>query len=107
MVKKALVEHLNMDPKATIGVLCDQLASQDDTHDDEEMFIRTRLRSLVLAFMTREAKQSICGHHVSLDRIGEQMLYEGLFAVCTKLHWIMCKYLNCFSLQGNTSFGNR
>jgi len=84
VVKKALVEHLKIDPKATIGVLCDQLASQDDTHDDEEIFIRTRLRSLVLAFMTGEAKQSICGHHVSLDGIGEQMLYEGLFAVRTK-----------------------
>lgn len=81
MVKKALVEHLKIDPKATIGVLCDQLAAQDDTHDDEEIFIRTRLRSLVLAFMTGEAKQSICGHHVGLD---EQMLYEGLFAVRTK-----------------------
>lgn len=84
MVKKALVEHLKMDPKATIGVLCDQLASQDDTIDDEELSIRTRLRSLVLAFMTGEAKRSICGHHTSPGGTGESTLYEGLFAVRTK-----------------------
>lgn len=85
VVKKALVEHLKMDPKATIGVLCDQLASQDDTIDDEELSIRTRLRSLVLAFMTGEVKRSICGHHTSPGGTGESMLYEGLFAAISRL----------------------
>jgi hypothetical protein len=74
-----------MDPKITLGVLCDQITPRDDTTDEEEISIRKHLRSLVLQFMAGEAKQSICEHHVGAGDIEEQLLYEGLFAVRVKL----------------------
>lgn len=80
-VKKALVEHLEMDPKITLGVLCDQIVPWDEAADEEEISIRKRLRSLVLAFMAKEAKGAICERYANPGESGELVLYEGLFAV--------------------------
>lgn len=82
VVKKALTEHLDMDPKTTLGVLCDQILPQSDTTDEEEISIRERLRSLVLAFLAGEAKRAICERFAVPGENGEPVLYEGLFAVC-------------------------
>ncbi|KAF9452359.1 hypothetical protein P691DRAFT_234508 [Macrolepiota fuliginosa MF-IS2] len=82
VVKKALAEHLDMDPKTTLGVLCDQIIPQNDTADEEELSTRERLRSLVLAFMAGEAKRAICERHAVP---GEPVLYEGLFAAIPHL----------------------
>lgn len=84
VVKQALVEHLDMDSKITIGVLCDQIIPRDDPLDEEEISIRERLRSLVLAFMAGEAKQAICERHSIPGGSGESVLYEGLFMVCRR-----------------------
>lgn len=59
VVKNALLEHLEMDPKGTLGVLCDQLTSVDSDMDEDERAMRERLRYLVSAFLTDEALQPI------------------------------------------------
>ncbi len=48
-----------MAPSVTLGVLFDQIVPADDSMDQEEIAIRERLRGLVLAFMTNEAKETI------------------------------------------------
>lgn len=59
VIKTALREHLVMAPSVTLGVLFDQIIPTDDSMDQEEIAIRERLRGLVLAFMTNEAKETI------------------------------------------------
>lgn len=59
VVKSALLEHLEMDPKGTLGVLYDQLTSVDNDMDEDERSMRERLRYLVSAFLTDEALQPI------------------------------------------------
>ncbi|KAF5355055.1 hypothetical protein D9756_005246 [Leucocoprinus leucothites] len=85
VVKKALVEHLEMEPKITLGVLYDQIVFGDDTSDKEELAIREHLRTLVLGFMAGEAKQAICKRHAIPGAVGEPVLYEGLFAAIPRL----------------------
>ncbi|THH14906.1 hypothetical protein EW146_g5494 [Bondarzewia mesenterica] len=85
VVKKALLEHLDMDSKVTLGVLCDQLLPTDEPMDDEDKALRDRLRSLVLAFIAGEAKRAIIERHA--NRAGneqEQVLVEGLFKALLK-----------------------
>jgi len=59
-VKRALIEHLELDAKVTLGVLCDQLAPADSTMDEEEQNIRARLRDLVLDFLTTDVFAAAC-----------------------------------------------
>lgn len=70
-----------MDFKITISVLCDQIIPRDDVSDEEEVSIRERLRFLVLAFMTGEAKSAICERQFLPGDAAESVLYDGLFAV--------------------------
>ncbi|KAH7925612.1 hypothetical protein BV22DRAFT_1104816 [Leucogyrophana mollusca] len=59
VVKKALCEHLDMDSSVTLGVLCDQVVPPEEKMEEEEQYIRDRLRSLVIAFLTGEARNAI------------------------------------------------
>lgn len=82
-VKRALTKHLDMDPAVTLGVLCDQIVPLDEPMDDEERAIRDRLRSLVLTFITGEAKRAIIERHTSSDgSAAEEVLVSGLLKVC-------------------------
>ena len=74
VVKKALVEHLDMDPKVTLSVLCDQLAPPEEDMDEEEQTIRVRLRSLVLFFLTGEAKRALVEKHALPGSPAEDIL---------------------------------
>ncbi|KAJ3563311.1 hypothetical protein NP233_g9020 [Leucocoprinus birnbaumii] len=85
VVKKALVEHLEMDLKVTLGVLFDQIVFEDETSDQEEISIRERLRSLVLAFMVVEAKETIRERLAVPGEVGEPIFYEGIFSVIPHL----------------------
>lgn len=67
VVKKALTEHLDMDPVVTLTVLCDQIVPMDDPMDEEEQSIRDRLRALVLAFISGEAKRGIVERHANVQ----------------------------------------
>ncbi|OCH91684.1 hypothetical protein OBBRIDRAFT_728372 [Obba rivulosa] len=85
-VKRALTQHLDMDPAVTLGVLCDQIVPPDELMDEEEQAIRDRLRSLVLSFVTGEAKRAIIERHTStLGSPAEEVLVNGLFKAITKL----------------------
>lgn len=87
VVKSALLEHLEMDPRGTLGVLCDQLTSVDSDMDEDERTMRERLRYLVSAFLTDEALQPI----VRLSRTDPSLEAEflsslfGVRAVCLRL----------------------
>ena len=81
VVKKALVEHLDMDPRVTLSVLCDQLAPPEEDMDEEEQAIRVRLRSLVLLFLTGEAKQAIVERHALPGSGVEDILLRTSFVV--------------------------
>ena len=86
VVKRALTQHLDMDPVITIGVLCDQIIPPDESLDDEEQVIRDRLRSLVLAFLAGEAKRPLIDRHANaLGTPAEEVLVSGLFKVVSVL----------------------
>ncbi|KAI0364432.1 hypothetical protein BV20DRAFT_859949 [Pilatotrama ljubarskyi] len=85
-VKRALTQHLDMDPVITLGVICDQVVPPDEPLDEEEQAIRDRLRSLVLAFLAGEAKRSLVERHASAPgSAAEQILVSGLFKAISKL----------------------
>ena len=66
----------------TLGVICDQIVPPDEPLDEEEVAIRERLRSLVLAFLAGEAKRPLMERHASVaGSPGEQVLVSGLFKV--------------------------
>ncbi|KAF8993681.1 hypothetical protein BDQ17DRAFT_1252511 [Cyathus striatus] len=77
IVKKALIEHMDMDPKVTLSVLCDQILPADECANNEEQVMRDRLRSLVLTFLTGEAKRSILRHAMP-GSDAEAIVVEGL-----------------------------
>ncbi|EKM48038.1 uncharacterized protein PHACADRAFT_214979 [Phanerochaete carnosa HHB-10118-sp] len=86
VVEQQLTEHLDMDPTATLGVLCDQVAPQDEAADEEEQAIRDRLRGLVLSFMTGKAKRGIMERHANThDSPAEVMLVQGMYRAIAKL----------------------
>ncbi|OSD04110.1 hypothetical protein PYCCODRAFT_1364979 [Trametes coccinea BRFM310] len=85
-VKRALMQHLDMDPTVTLGVLCDQVVPSDEPLDEEEQSIRDRLRSLVLAFLAGEAKRSLVERHASIvGSPSEEVLVSGLFKAIARL----------------------
>ncbi|KAH9949030.1 hypothetical protein B0H21DRAFT_689040 [Amylocystis lapponica] len=85
-VKRALTQHLDMDPAVTLGVLCDQIVPSDELMDEEERAIRDRLRSLVLAFITDDAKRAIVERHTkSAGSPAEEVLTSGLFKAVAQL----------------------
>jgi hypothetical protein len=59
VVKTALIQHLELDSKITLGVLCDQIVPPDDPIEDEDKLIRERLRRLVIAFLAEEAREPL------------------------------------------------
>jgi hypothetical protein len=81
-VKKALVDHLDMDPNVTIGVLCDQILPPEEPVGEEDLGVRDRLRSLVLSFITKEARQAIVERDARNQDGGvQEMLIQALWTV--------------------------
>ena len=87
VVKKALQEHIDIDPSGTLRVLCDQCAVDGDTSvndsetdvDDEDAMLRRRLRTLVLRFLAE--KYNVCIARVVRDGEAEEVLFNGLLKV--------------------------
>ncbi|KAF6761162.1 apoptosis inhibitory protein 5-domain-containing protein [Ephemerocybe angulata] len=84
VVKQALIEHMDLDPTGTLGVLCDQLAPIDSSVDEEERGMREHLRTLVAAFLTGEAMDSIA-RHVEKDRTLESVFMPSILGVVLEL----------------------
>lgn len=59
MVKTALIQHLELDSKVSLGVLCDQIIPPDEPIEEEDKLIRERLRRLVIAFLAEEAREPL------------------------------------------------
>ncbi|KAJ6616684.1 hypothetical protein B0H10DRAFT_2036577 [Mycena sp. CBHHK59/15] len=86
VVKQALIAHLDLEPRVTLGVLCDQvMPAVEATADAEELYMRDRLRALVLAFLNGEAKRAIVERHALPDSDAEHVLVNGLMAALPKL----------------------
>lgn len=95
VVKKALQEHIDIEPSGTLRVLCDQCTvdgkrSDGDSSmdvDDEELVLRRRLRTLVLRFLAE--KYNVCISRVVKSAEVEEVLFNGLVKVCAGLvlHW--------------------
>ena len=58
-MKNALIQHLELDSKVTLGVLCDQIVPPDDPMEEEDRAIRERLRGLVVAFLAEDAREPL------------------------------------------------
>lgn len=65
----------------TLGVLCDQIIPPEVPMDEEEQHIRDRLRSLVIHFLTGEAKRTIIRHVGRPGTEAEEVLVNELLAV--------------------------
>ncbi|KAH8993434.1 hypothetical protein EDB92DRAFT_2086336, partial [Lactarius akahatsu] len=59
VVRMALIQHLELDSKVTLGILCDQLVPPDDPMEDEDKTIRERLRALVVVFLAQDAREPL------------------------------------------------
>lgn len=81
VVKRALQEHLDLDPGVTLGVLCDQIVPPEDAMEEEDLSLRDRLRSLVLSFLTGEAKRAIVERLALPGTDAESVLIGGLLNV--------------------------
>ncbi|KAG6917815.1 hypothetical protein DXG01_000875 [Tephrocybe rancida] len=85
IVKNALREHLEMDSKVTLSVLCDQISPLEDSMDEEEQDIRDRLRKVVLKFLTEDARTAIVEQYALPGSGAEETLFDTLFTVIPKL----------------------
>ncbi|KAF7315966.1 hypothetical protein MIND_00113400 [Mycena indigotica] len=82
VVKKALLEHLDLDARVTLSVLCDQvMPPTPEMIDADELAMRARLRLLVLAFLEGDVMKAIVERRCT----AEDALVETLFAVIPKL----------------------
>lgn len=80
-MKKQLLSHLDLEAPITLQVLRDQISAADDAQDEEDRTARDGLRSLVLSFLTVEARRSIVERHTKPDSPAEKILIEGLLEV--------------------------
>ncbi|KAF9258846.1 hypothetical protein L218DRAFT_876210 [Marasmius fiardii PR-910] len=84
VVRKALVEHLRMDARVTLGVFCDQVVPLDQQMDEDEMQMRDRLRTLVLDFVANEVKKDQWKKIAVPGGEAEAVLVRGLMTALPK-----------------------
>ena len=83
VVKSALIQHILIDPPKAIKVLCDQCVVDEEGIDEEERSIRNKFRSLVLRFLSEDAKGKVAEvlkarkYHDAVEGV----LFEGLSKV--------------------------
>ncbi|KAL0575802.1 hypothetical protein V5O48_006180, partial [Marasmius crinis-equi] len=85
VVRKALVEHLQMDARVTLGVFCDQIVPSDQQMDEEEIQMRERLRTLVVDFVANEVKKDQWKKIAAPGSEAEGALVGGLMTALHKL----------------------
>jgi hypothetical protein len=79
-IQDSLISHVNLDPAAAIGVLCDH-CSLDPDLTAEEKEDREKLRKLVLFFLANTAKKDILAHFRRPSSEVEQVFRDGLVKV--------------------------
>ncbi|KAK1232359.1 hypothetical protein PQX77_004523 [Marasmius sp. AFHP31] len=84
VVRKALVEHLKLDSRVTLGVFCDQVVPSDEPMDEEESQMRDRLRTLVLDFVANEVKKDQWRKLAIPGSEAEGVLISGLMLALSK-----------------------
>ncbi|KAL5528800.1 hypothetical protein ACEPAF_7937 [Sanghuangporus sanghuang] len=112
VVKRALQQHVDLDPRGTLQVLCEQcVLNPADLGDDEERLLRSRLRSLVLQFLAD--KYRVCIIRVVKNQEVESILLKGMLeaipqASPSEVHMIVTDILlNLPSLsRGPSQSGN-
>ena len=83
VVKRALQEHIEIDPALALQVLCDQCRFDPSSlPSDEDKIWRQRLRGLVIRFLAE--KYSVCIAGVVQDVEVEKILVKGLVEVCIR-----------------------
>ena len=75
-MKRALQEHVDLDPLGTIEILSDQCAASRDEVDEDEANVRERIRALVLQFLSEKFR--VCIARVAEKREVEQALIKGM-----------------------------
>jgi hypothetical protein len=59
VVKTAIIQHLELDSKITLSVLCDQIVPPDEPIEGDDKVTRERLRTLVVAFLAEDARRPL------------------------------------------------
>lgn len=81
VVKRAILDHINMDPDRSLQVLCDQCVFELDGLDEEEKGLRSRLRTLVIVFLANDAKTMIERVVKAKELKADEILFKGLVNV--------------------------
>jgi hypothetical protein len=58
-VKNALIQHLELDSKVVLHVLCDQVVSSDKPMKEEDMVIQEQLQELVVVFLAEDTQKPL------------------------------------------------
>ncbi|KAH9059029.1 hypothetical protein EDB87DRAFT_1536234, partial [Lactarius vividus] len=59
LIKMVLIQHLELDSKVTLGVLCDQMVPPDDPIEDEDKTIRERSKALVVVSLAQDPRKPL------------------------------------------------
>ncbi|KAH9024840.1 hypothetical protein EDB84DRAFT_1505955 [Lactarius hengduanensis] len=59
VIKVVLIQHLELNSKVTLGVLCDQIVPLEDPMEDEDKTIRELLEALVVAFLAQDTRKPL------------------------------------------------
>ena len=80
-VKQSLVEHVQIDARAALGVLCDHMMHTSES-DVNQVVGRGDLMGLVLTFLAQDAHAALLDRVTSGDSLVEALLRDGLLKVC-------------------------
>lgn len=81
VVKRALQEHVDLDPLHVLQMLCEQCSFEAERlDDDEERALRSRLRKLVIDFLSEKYRG--CVSRAVKDANVEKVVVRGLVQVC-------------------------
>ncbi|KAH8993381.1 hypothetical protein EDB92DRAFT_1944532 [Lactarius akahatsu] len=59
VIKMVLIQHLELDYKVNLGVLCDHIVPPDDPMEDEDKTVRERPEALVVAFLAQDLRKPL------------------------------------------------
>ncbi|KAH9168285.1 hypothetical protein EDB89DRAFT_2205368 [Lactarius sanguifluus] len=59
VIKMVLIQHLELDSKVTLSILCDRIVPLDDPMEDEDKTIREHPEALAVAFLTQDTRKPL------------------------------------------------